>query len=225
MTETDQSKEITEAEVASLTQVLRSLPVAEASEPQQAGTKSAIEDFTLNITTTTQNLIKVITGTGAFAGLAASITAWAKDQGDVVLATCIASTALVLAVGLYALAKVMDGDVRGRASAGTAAVEARGLVARSLIDLYGNPGTDQATSGQAASRPSDVQMLLALSAFKRRLKVSTKQGESTVEGARWSPDEKLEIKLTSGDWVEVREDCRVRRRSQLTRRRHQAFDR
>ncbi|MEZ0579773.1 hypothetical protein [Nocardioides sp. MH1] len=45
--------------------------------------------------------------------------------------------------------------------------------------------------------------MLALAAFHRHLKVSTKQGESTVDGARWTSEDQLEIKLSNGDWVKA----------------------
>ncbi|MEZ0579774.1 hypothetical protein [Nocardioides sp. MH1] len=154
MGENDRKLAISDDELKALTTVLGTLSLLPKSEEQAAGTKSAIEDFTLNITTSTQKLIKTITGTGAAAGSVATITAWLKDQNDLVLASSLLSTALVLAVGLFSLAKVMDGDVRGRASAATAAVEARGLVARALIDIYGSAATQGAGRARGPARAS-----------------------------------------------------------------------
>lgn len=176
--------------------VLRGLALLpESSDKAGAASQAAIDDFSLAITAKTQTLIKWGTGAGAGAGLISSLVAWAEDASDVVLASVILATALVIAAGLTALARVMDGDVRGRASAGTAAVEARGQVAQTLLTVLTG---GEAQAENAGSTLRDEHLLIGLALGKPT--VRTGHGEAGLVGAKWQ-DGKLHLNLDNGDWL------------------------
>ena len=182
-----------------VTDVLKALSLLPKEDVQQAeGTTAAIEDFTLEITKKTQALIKWGAAGGAGAGIVSGIVSAVKSQSDSLLAAIIGSTAIVLAAGLLALARVMDGDVRTRGSAGTASIEARGAVAQTMLTQLMRTAPGSATTDQPA--PSEQQLLLAIPRF-RHLKVTVPDGEFEVVGARWRPtDGKVQLKLSNGDW-------------------------
>ena len=122
-----------ESYLSSITAVLKALSLLPSEgQSQEQASKSVIE-ATLVITSKTQTFIKWASAGGAGAGIVGSVLAYLNGRSDVVVAVAIASTALVIAAGLMALARVMDGDVRGRASTATASVEARGAVSEALI--------------------------------------------------------------------------------------------
>lgn len=196
---------INDAELVELLKKLSLLP--KEAEPQEAGSSAVIENYELEITKITRRLITWGSAGGAGAGVIGAVLA-AINKSDSTLAVTIAATAVVIASGLLALARVMDGDVRGRASAGTAAVEARGVVVRAWVETHkavddGKASPAASQLSDRASKPTESQLLLTLAQYGNQLNVTTDQGVSPVTGVRWTVGQGLEVKLTYGetDWV------------------------
>lgn len=204
---------LSDADVASIVSVLRSLALLpEESKNTKAGegTKSAIEDFSLEITKQTNSLIKWATGAGAGVPVVAAVWGLFEDKGPIVLGALVLAAAIVIASGAYALSRVADGDVRGRSAAATATIEARGVVARALIEgLKASHEASTADAGVIKTKervgPTESQLLQVLAAFDN-VKLSTDTGEFSVTDARWaSKDRQVEFRLAGGDWVTIDE--------------------
>ncbi|MEI8411932.1 MULTISPECIES: hypothetical protein [unclassified Kribbella] len=186
-------------------EVLQGLSLLPAKEiSAEEGARVALEDFSLQVTKTTQKLIGWGTGAGAGAGLVTSFLTFTQDQGQVVIAAVVFSTAVVIAAGVTALAKVMDGDVRGRSAVATASVNARGDVTEKLLETLRSQGaTADSPTPKRAKNPTEQQLVYGL-AFGSNFKASTDGGEFTVTGVRWTQSDELELRLhnSSGeDWV------------------------
>jgi hypothetical protein len=208
---------LTDKDVEAITGLLRSLsllPQEDKNTKPGEGTKSAIEDFSLDITKQTNSLIKWATGAGAGVPIVAAVWGYLQNQGPIVLSALLVAAAVVIAAGAYALARVADGDIRGRSAAATAAIEARGAVARTLIEVYGKSGEgSSADRGDADTKsqtgPTESQLLQILAAFDSA-KVVTDAGEFSVSDARWlSKDRQVELRLAGGDWVTLSEIRRI----------------
>lgn len=184
------------------------LPADVSGVPQELATK-ALGDLSLEITKKTKNLITWGSAGGGGAGIVGTIVAGTQGANDSVLVALAFSTAIVLAAGAYGLARVLDGDIRGRSSTSTAAVQARGLITKSLIDAYGvetsraKAATTEVSDSVEERRPSEAVLLSALAAFKSRLTVTTLDEQSIVNGIRWGDSKRLQVQLANDRWVDV----------------------
>jgi hypothetical protein len=186
------------------------LPSDVSGVPQELATK-ALGDLSLEITKKTKALITWGSAGGGGAGIVGTIVAGAQGANDSVLVALAFSTAIVLAAGVYGLARVLDGDVRGRSSTSTAAVEARGLITKSLIEAYvaGGPAkleaakTTKGSDAEEGHRPSEAMLLSTLAAFDSHVTVTTLDDRSVVHGVRWGDTKRLEVLLANDKWVDA----------------------
>lgn len=166
----------------------------------------------LAITKRVGDLIKGGTAAGLVASLGGlGVGAW-KDWGDPVKAALLLAGALVLAAGLLGLARVMDGDVRGRAAATVAQLEARSRVGEALVIHASSSepkvpgGSEESTTvtetRSKASQPTEQQVLAALAAY-RDVNVTSGNKTLRVIGAEWNASEGMEVKLANGDNIQL----------------------
>ena len=187
------------------------LPANAAGVPQELATQAILDDLALEVTKKTKNLITWGSAGGAGAGIVASFFAWSAEAGDSVIIALVIGTAIVIAAGTHGLARVMDGDVRGRSSVSTATVEARGLIAKSLIEAYATEakgkGVGSVQTPLGADQPLKVlpeaTILSLLAAFNSGVEVRTGDDEYRVKGARWGDAKKLQLRTTTDEWIDA----------------------
>lgn len=191
------------------------LPTAKEAQDAAAVNKQTFESVDviaaneLAITKRVSGLIKWGTGVGVAAPLGGlGVGAW-KDWGDPVKAALLLAAAIVLAAGLLGLARVMDGDVRGRAAGTVAQLEARARVGEALIshtsrepNVATNDAAEATGMPDTGSQPTEEQVLAALGAYQD-VDVTTDEGTHRVIGTRWGKSQGMELLLSQGDYVKV----------------------
>lgn len=174
---------------------------------------NVIESTTLAVTKVVTGIIAGLGGVSVIAGVLGGW--WAEGKEHPALAIgIVASVAFVLGASVLALARVMDGDVRGRSAVTTQQVEARGVVAAAFIEQVGSlirtperaapaAGTTPATGATGATETTTAaapdpaatafaaDLRAACAAFRPGLRVQTSAGwtevtavERTTEGLR-----------------------------------------
>ncbi|HEV2069436.1 MAG TPA: hypothetical protein VGR26_06550 [Acidimicrobiales bacterium] len=190
--------EATRERVFSLLKKLDLIGLPEA-DAQAAGAPGVIQSTSLEITQQAKKLITGLGGTTVIIGAATS--AWAALEDNVPLAIAVAAgIAVVLSALVLGLAKIVDGDVRGRAAVTADQISTRGAVANKLLELtLTEPKSEPTTPG--STRPAKDQLWAALSASSGGLEVSTEGGLSEANGLQWSEKNGLRIKLENGNLV------------------------
>lgn len=120
---------------------LRLLPEGEAAD--SVDSVDVITSNTLEITTQVKKLITWGGAGGAGASVVAAVVGGFNNWPESVRVTLLAGAALILASAVYGLARVMDGDVRGRAAVTVAQLEARTQVTDSLLTSFSTAKTAQ----------------------------------------------------------------------------------
>lgn len=156
----------------------------------------------LDLTTGTKDLIAWGGAGGAGASVVGLlVTAYTEGSTDLKIAF-IAAVTVILAAAALALAKVLDGDVRGRSAAAVAQYEARRDLLRAMmtpLPATAKPATDAPTPG----KPTSGDLLSALATYKT-VNVRTAGGTSDVVAQRWTNTrDGLQLQLTDGDWIEL----------------------
>lgn len=179
----------------------------EASAESGASSADVIRANTLAITEKTQKSIKWGSVGGAGAGTVAAVGSFISNASDLVTATIFLGVAIVIASGLLGLARVMDGDVRGRSASVVAVVERRAETIEALLQSFDleRSATSQSPTAVVETAPStsptDNELLLCLSAFPNSMTATTQDGSAKITGIKWSAGEGLEVKLENGDLV------------------------
>lgn len=159
----------------------------------------------LDLTKTTKKLISW----GGAGGAGASIVGFAVTEfrggSTSIKVAFIVALALILGAAALALARVLDGDVRGRSAVAVAQYEARRQIIAAML-TSGAPAKPTTAGGQPAADVKHVtvpDILAALAAFPK-LSVKTAAGEAEVVGQRWTnAQDGLQLKLDDGDWVGI----------------------
>lgn len=172
---------------------------------EDEGAAGVIESATLEITTQVKKLISAVGGIAVIAGAVTS--AWAALEDNAPLAVAIvAGVSVLLAALVLGLAKVVDGDVRGRASATTQQIQSRADVAIKVLELAGRMPTGESPAANAADKPTiEDELRVALSGYGNSLKVTTEDGSGEVTGLQWSDEKGLRVRLDTGDIVDLSE--------------------
>lgn len=168
------------------------------------GAAGVIESTTLEITTQVQNLIKALGGAAVVAGGATS--AWAALEDNAPLAIAIvAGVAVLLAALVLGLARVVDGDVRGRSAATTQQIQSRADLASQYLKLAFKQSSSAADDdGDAPVKPKlDDELRIALAGYGNAVQVTTERGDANVTGLEWSDTKGLQIRLDDGQVVDL----------------------
>lgn len=153
-----------------------------------------IESDTMELTTQVKRLITGVGGATVVTGGLSGAWAGIADNTPLVIAI-VAGVAVVLAALVFGLAKVVNGDVEGRAAATAAQKQALGLVAKAQIE-----------AGSTASTTMEDGLRRAVAAFAApSLQVTTENGTEEVEGVSWSATGDPRLRLASGDIVDLDE--------------------
>jgi hypothetical protein len=140
--------------------------------------------------------------TGVLALIAGTITSGLKDLADPVTATLIGSGALVLSATAIAIALFVSADLKTRGHATAARHTARAHVTAAF--LQATAALQQSETGRS-TLTMPLQILLALAAFPKTVKVATKGHPAfrAVTGLRHDVDEGLQLHLADGDWIAI----------------------
>lgn len=182
-------------------------------EPERTETtEEATIDNALQISKSATGFAQLATGAGGGVSVIAGIVAAAQGMSDLVIASLALATAIIIAAGTLAVARVADGDVRSRAALAGNKVAAKAEVTRALLDSYDqlvSPLPSSSTRDSKASEPggdrNDSDTLLAILAVGLDAKVKSPYGQDTIKGFRWLKDRGWEARLESGDYVSCSE--------------------
>jgi hypothetical protein len=181
---------------------LRLLPLSDATK-EVVDSQNVVSAHTFEITKQVKTLITWGGAGGAGASIIGAVVAGFKHADVALQIALVASAAIVLAAAILGLARVMDGDVRGRAAATVAQLEARRTVATALLtDFSTKHESTTASTPTATTGPTELQLALALAA-PGNLKVTTDQSTAKVTAVRYSASEGLEVQLAGGDFVKA----------------------
>jgi hypothetical protein len=151
---------------------------------------------------------KVVAGGVTVAGLTTAVggvvTNLTHSLPDAVGAALVVGGLLVIAAGAIAIAVIVAADARSLADATIAQMNGRTAIATALIEAANQAGAATAAGDTTAISTRDA-LLLAVSAFPGRLRISDSTGAPTeaVVGIRNTGDEGLRLLVESGDWIPV----------------------
>ena len=205
----------------SLEQLLQALQLLATDTDRKQSTKSSlswdadtpasIQVIKSGVLGITRNRSKLVTWWGGGAALASLVAAPLNQLvfqvGEALTVCLVASAALLLGAAFVAIAIIVRADLEARGAAtagrhqGRAGVAAAFLVATALP--RSGSGTEVVPAG-AGSTPLAADLLLVLSAFAGRVRVTTRRYTTSVLVAavsRSSDDEEVELLLDNGDWV------------------------
>jgi hypothetical protein len=190
---------------ADLLNRLRLLPDEGVKTEKDSDTPESLQVIQAGSLATSRLWTKLV-GAGTVGTAAAGVAAFWNDQTDSVRIAVVLGAAIVLAAGAVGIAVILNADVRGRAAATVAQYQARSQVSTNFIESAVNFQTDLASTDADADEQeladSTLELLVALSSFPKRLRVTRKDGTSgMVKGVKRDPDEGVMVQVDDGDWV------------------------
>jgi hypothetical protein len=181
--------------------------VEATGDGQPAG---VIESTALEITKQAEKLIKLAAGAGVTVAGVTSLWAALSENTPLAIAL-VAGAAVVAAASMIGLARIIDGDVRGRAAVTTEQVRARASVANLFIEQARLSNSSASEKGELPNSSLASDFVTALMAFPGQVEAKTEQGWSNVVGVE-SGSRGLRFKLASGDIISTDEVVAFRSR-------------
>lgn len=180
------------------------LPVA--GHPERTEGEPDKTDNELQITKSAGAWSRVVTGAGAGTPILGGILSATNSVSESIAIALIAAGTIIVAAGIYGIARVTDGDVRARGSRATEAMTARATVVAALIKSFDTTVPSQEVRPCDVDKASTVglnrdghgdqlDLLMTAVASGAPVKVSTSAGEDVVSAFRWTEGNGVEVFL------------------------------